>query len=119
MFFLARAAVLVVTFVGLLLALLLPCVIFVFVVFAIWEPQLMYKPIGLTPVSTILFFCFVPAAMLLSAVVYVALVILPVFAKYEIPLRDPRAPDNVFSILARWMHRMAVRYAHLMETYRR
>jgi hypothetical protein len=113
-----KILVFVLTCAGLVVSMLTPLMALGLVMVMLWGPELLHRSLGASHPSTIFFLCLVPPAMLAFAVVFVALVLLPVFAKYGIPLTDTRVGANVFSRMARWTQKRAITYARLMDKYR-
>jgi hypothetical protein len=100
------------TFAGFLASMTVPIMIVGFISIGIWGPELMHRSLGPEHPSTYFFLLLVPAGIVISGIAYVAVVILPVFSKYDIPVSG-----RIIRILASWMRRRAIRYAQLMERY--
>jgi hypothetical protein len=109
---LVKLTVFLMAFAGLLASMTVPIMIVGFISMAIWGPELMHQSLGPEHPSTYFFLLLVPAGIVISGIAYVAIVILPVFAKYDIPISG-----SIIRILASWMRRRAIRYAELMERY--
>ena len=100
---------------GLIITMIIPIMSFGFVSIWIWGPDLMYRSLGPRHPSTWFFILFVPLAMLISAFVYLALVLLPLFAHFDISLRSRNESDNFLTSLAKETKSLAITYAKLME----
>jgi hypothetical protein len=94
---------------------MVPIMCFGFISIWIWGPDLMFRSLGLQHPSTVFFMLFVPLAMLLFAYVYLALVILPLFANFDISLTSKNESHNFLTALAQRTKKMAVRYVELMN----
>ena len=97
---------------GLIITMIIPIMSFGFVSIWIWGPDLMYRSLGPRHPST---WFFIPLAMLISAFVYLALVLLPLFAHFDISLRSRNESDNFLTSLAKETKSLAITYAKLME----
>jgi len=63
----------------------------------------------------LVFYPLCSLAMLISAFVYLALVLLPLFAHFDISLRSRNESDNFLTSLAKETKSLAITYAKLME----
>jgi hypothetical protein len=107
--------VVVLGFGGLIITMIVPIICFGFVSMWIWGPDLMYRSLGPGHPSTIFFILFVPLGMLISAFVYLALVLLPLFASFDISLKSSNESHNFLTALAQRTNQMAVKYVELMD----
>ena len=75
----------------------------------------MYRSLGPGHPSTIFFMLFVPLGILISAFVYLALVLLPLFANFDISLTSNNESHNFLTALAQRTKKIAIRYVKLMD----
>jgi hypothetical protein len=115
--YIKKSLIFLLSFVGLICTMLIPIMSLGFISMWIWGTDLMYKSMGKDHPSTWFFYLTVPIGMLIFAILYVALVILPVFAKHEIPLVKQGEKYNPFRCLARLTRRKATAYSELMNKY--
>jgi hypothetical protein len=113
---LKRLLIAVVAFGGFLAFMTIPIMVLGFVSMSIWGPELMDRSLGPDHPSTLFFLLTVPPSIVVSGVVYIAMVILPVFAKYDIPIGLGKG-RGIFSMIGRTARRLAIRYAELLEKY--
>ena len=113
---LRRLLIALVTVAGLLVFMTVPIMVVGFLSIRIWGPDLMDRSLGPDHASTWFFLMTAPTSMLVSAAFYIVMVILPVFAKYDIPIAVDRHRGMV-SVIARWARGRAIRYAQLLEKY--
>ena len=113
---LARILIALITFGGFLLFMTIPIMIVGFISISIWGPDVIDRSLGPDHPSTLFFLSTAPPAILVSGVFYIAMVILPVFAKYGIPIGRGKG-RGLISLIARWARRLAISYVQLLEKY--
>ena len=102
-------------FAGLIIAMIVPIMCFGFVSIWIWGPDIMFRSLGPSHPSTIFFLLFVLPAMVIFAFAYLALILLPLFAKFDISLTSRNESHNFLTALAERTKKMAIRYVQLMD----